>query len=195
MMKSRDLAYVLHSMLKPVLLAGTSRFDYDVQLLKRHMGQQTPSKKSKANVSEKEMKSRSENSMLFMKEKSTLGHTARADVMRPRALLAVSAKKMSEEGESQEARASLWKARLHIDQGQQATTALIDIWQSSKPGTVPKQIQPQLMKLFKVLGLSFKGDVFIMDSKKDSLTVILKLSKGKCFVARLLELALLPQQQ
>ena len=192
MMKSRDLAYVLHSMLKPVLLAGTSPFDYDIQMLKRHLGQQTPSKKPKTNVKAKETKLRSENSMQFMKEKSTLGHTTRADVMRPRALLAVSTKKLSEDGESQEARASLWKARLHIDQGQQAATALIDIWQSSMPGTVPKQSQPHLMKLLKVLGLSFKRDAYSMEPNKDSLAVMLKLSKGKCFVARLLERALLP---
>lgn len=192
MMTGRDLAYVLHSMLKPVLLAGTSPFDYDIQFLKRRQGQQTPSKKPKAKANAKEMKARSENSMQFMKEKNTLGHTTKADVMRPRALLAVSAKKLSEEGESHEARASLWKARLHIDQGQQAATALIHIWQTSPPGTMPKQIQPHLMKLFRVLGLTFKDDVYSMEPNKDSLAVILKLSKGKRFVARLLKSTLLP---
>ena len=191
-MKSRDVAYVLHSMLRPVLSKGSSPTDYDVQLLQRRSGQQTPAKKPKHAKIEKETKARSINSMQFMKEKSTLGHTTKTDVMRPRALLAVSAKKTTEEGESQEARASLWKARLYIDQGQEAATALRQIWQSSAPGSVPKQVQPHLLKLFKVLGLSFKDDVYSMDPTKDSLAVILKLSKGKTFVARLLEQALLP---
>jgi hypothetical protein len=192
MMTGRDLAYVLHSMLKPVLVAGTSPFDYDIQFLKRRQGQQTPSKKPKVKTNAKEMKARSENSMQFMKEKNTLGHTTKADVMRPRALLAVSAKKSLEEGESQEARAALWKARLHIDQGQQAATALIHIWQTCPPGTMPKQIQPHLMKLFRALGLSFKDDAYSMEPNKNSLAVILKLSKGKRFVARLLKSTLLP---
>lgn len=192
MMTSRDLAYVLHAMLKPVLLMGASPSDYDIQLLQRRAGQQTPGKKANHVHIEKELKARSEKTIQFMKEKNTLGHITKTDVMRPRALLSVSAKKMADDSESHESRASLWKARVYIDQGQQAATALRQIWQSSPPGTVPKQVQHHLMKLFKVLGLSFKDDVYTMEPDKDSLAVILKLSKGKIFIARLLDQALLP---
>jgi hypothetical protein len=105
---------------------------------------------------------------------------------------------------NREARASLWKARLYIDQGQEAATALRLVWQSAEPNTVPtRQVQPHLLKLFKVLGIqtikvpasedgATSGSVSYSMATEDSLTVILKLSKGKTFVARLLEHALLP---
>jgi hypothetical protein len=193
MMQSRDIAYVIHAMLKPVLLAGSSPHDYDIQFLQRRVGQPTPVKKAQQGIDalENEKKGRCEKTMLFMKEKHTLGHITKSDVMRPRALLSVSVKRLTED-DAQEARASLWKARLYIDQGQEAATTLRQLWQSSLPGTIPKQIQTQLMKLFRVLGITFKADMYSMDSEKDSLYIVLKLSKGKSFVARLLEHALLP---
>lgn len=178
-----------------MLLRGSSPTDYDIQFLQRRGGgnSKTPSKKPQAQKLAKEMNARSKKTMEWMKDQKALGTVTKTDVTRPRALLAVSSSiKKVEEDESQKDRASLWKARLYVDQGQGAATALMNIWQSAAPGTVPPQVQSHLKKLFKILGVVVKGDVYSMDETKESLKVILKLSKGKNFVARLFEHALLP---
>jgi len=180
-------------MLKPVLLAGSSPTDYHIQLLQRQSGAKTPSKKHPSQKMTQEMASRSKKTMEWMKDQKTLGAVTKTDVTRPRALLAVSSTIKKDQGdESQKERAALWKARLYVDQGQSAATALMQIWQAATPGTVPPQVQSHLKKLFKICGITVKDEVYGMDESKDSLQVILKLSKGKNFVARLLEHALLP---
>jgi hypothetical protein len=218
-MTNRDLGYVLHSMLRPVLNAGNSPSDYHMQFMQRRAGgngsnnNKTPNRKPGKHPKsmQKEMKSRAARTTEWSKDKSTLGRVTKTDASRPRALLSVSAKKLADDDDAdddaatnREARASLWKARLYIDQGQEAATALRLVWQSAEPNTVPtKRVQPHLLKLFKVLGIqtvkvppsedgATTGSVSYSMATEDSLAVILKLSKGKTFVARLLEHALLP---
>mmetsp|Transcript_30168 Transcript_30168/g.42745 ORF Transcript_30168/g.42745 Transcript_30168/m.42745 type:complete len:695 (+) Transcript_30168:96-2180(+) len=190
LMKSRDLAYILHSILKPILLTGSSPSDYDMRLLQRN-GNKAPTTPSKKTDVRQEMQSRQIKTMEWMRDKNTLGHVSKSDVTRPRALLATPAI-VSEEGVEQKQRASLWKARLYIDQGYQACDALLEIWASTPPGIVPPEVQPHLHKLFKVLGMSVKDGSYQVNPEKNALEVIVKASKGRTFLSRLLERALLP---
>jgi len=203
-MVGRDLAYVLHSMLKPVLLRGTSVWDYDLQLLQRRTSepQQNRQQQQKGNIrSDKHeektpdeiTRSRTKKTMEWMKKENILGHVPKTDVTRPRALLATPKLSSVSSNEDQAQRALLWKGRLYIDQGQVAATSLIELWRMAPPGTVPPEVQPHLLKLFKVLGIKVhKDSTYSMDTSKNNLACILKLSKGRTFVSRLLEVALLP---
>lgn len=201
-MPGRDLAYVLHSMLKPVLLRDVSEWDYDVQLLRRrtlgttqqpHQSEQNQSSKSEEKVPENVTESRAKKTMEWMKKENTLGHVTKTDVTRPRALLATPKLSSVSSNEDQAQRASLWKARLYVDQGQAAATSLMEVWRSAHPGTIPPEVQPHLLKLFKVLGLKTQKDgIYALDTTKNNLACILKLSKGRTFMSRLFENALLP---
>mmetsp|Transcript_21064 Transcript_21064/g.38253 ORF Transcript_21064/g.38253 Transcript_21064/m.38253 type:complete len:612 (-) Transcript_21064:31-1866(-) len=190
-MNSRDLAYVLHSMLKPVLIAGVSPDDYDILLWQRRSGATgTPSKKS-SNKLQKEMASREKKSKEWTAEHSTLGHMAKTNVARPRALIAVHAVDESTTAPNKE-RASLWKARIYVDQGYQAYNAVVQVWRSAPPGTVPRQIQPHMVKLLKCLGVKLESPPSTYRVDKDALSLLLKLPKGQVLLARILEQALLP---
>ena len=197
-MKPRDLAYVLHSMLKPILLEGVSSDDYDVMLWQRRSGRMqqsspntsttTPSKKF-----ELEMTSRSQRSKEWMAQHSTLGHMAKADATRPRALIAVHTSDEASDDASNKDRAALWKARLYIDQGYQAYRAVVQVWRAAPPGTVPLEIQPHLVKLLKCIGVKLETappSTYSVD--ETTLALVLKLSKGQTLLARILEQALLP---
>jgi len=203
-MSGRDLAYVLHSMLKPVLLRGFLAGDYDLQLLQRrtsepHQNHQQQ-QKGKISIDKNEEKtpdeiarSRAKKTMEWMKKENILGHVPKTDVTRPRALLATPKLSLVPSNEDQAQRTLLWKGRLYIDQGQVAATSLMELWRTAPPGTVPPEVQPHLLKLFKVLGMrAHKNSIYSMDVSKNNLTCILKLSKGRMFVSRLLEVALLP---
>lgn len=188
-MTPRDIAYVVHSILKPILLSGTSPSDYHMRYFAAAAEASTPTKNKQDLVNE--AASRLNKTKEWMKDKGTLGHVSKTDVSRPRALLATPTL-VSEEDVEQKQRASLWKARLHIDQGYQACSALVEIWQATPPGTVPPQVQHHLLKLFKCLGMAVDKDGVYSVVKEESLRVVLKMSKGRVFVARLLEQALLP---
>ena len=190
-MNARDLAYVLHSMLKPILIAGVSPDDYDILLWQRRSGAtRTPSKKSSKKL-EKEMASREKKSKEWTAEHSTLGHIAKSNVTRPRALIAVHAAEESTSAPNKE-RASLWKARMYVDQGYQAYNAVVQVWRSAPPGTVPRQIQPHMVKLLKCLGVKLETPPSTYAVDKDALSLLLKLPKGQILLARILEQALLP---
>lgn len=194
MMKARDVAFVLHAMLKPILIAGVSPDDYDMMLWQRRSGRikaaaagdGTPSKKF-----EKEMTSRSKRSKEWTAERSTLGHTAKSDSSRPRALIAVQAAEDTTSAPNKE-RASLWKARLYVDQGYQAYHAVVDVWRGAAPGTVPPQIQTHLVKLLKCLGVKLETPPSTYAVSESALSLLLKLPKGQTLLARILEQALLP---
>jgi hypothetical protein len=195
LMKARDISYVLHSMLKPVLIAGTSRNDYDIMLLQKRQGQQVSKDRKKTGYSmEKEMASRQEKSKEWHEKHGTLGHVAKADVSRPRALLATPTLKKKEQDESSKERAALWKARVYVDQCYQAYHSVVECWQAAPPGTVPKAVQPHLLKLLKCLGIkklaSSAGSYEV--ASHDALGYLLKLPKGQTLLARILEQALLP---
>lgn len=201
-MSGRDLSYVLHSMLKPVLLRDTTVWDYDAQLLQRRTlgtaqhskkGEQNHNTKSEEKTPEKLAESRVKKTMEWMKKENILGHVTKTDVTRPRALLATPKLSSVSSSEDQAQRASLWKARLYVDQGQVAATSLMEVWRSAQPGTIPAEVQPYLLKLFKVLGIkSQKDGIYTLDDTKNNLACILKLCKGRTFLSRIFENALLP---
>jgi len=98
---------------------------------------------------------RSQRSKEWMAEHSTLGHVAKADATRPRALIAVHTAEETSNAPNKE-RAALWKARLYVDQGYQAYHAVVQVWKAAPPGTVPPEIQPHLVKLLKCLGVKLE---------------------------------------
>jgi hypothetical protein len=191
LMKSRDLAYVIHSMLKPVLMMGTSTSDYHMRLLQRQAGPATAATPNKKDKLESIMSSRAKKAAEWKETQKTLGSTTKADITRPRALIATPTL-VSDEDLEQGSRASLWKARLHIDQGYQAMSTLVEVWQQHAPGSaMPAEVQTHLLKLLKCLGMSAKDGVYSIQPDK-ALTSILKMTKGQIFLARVLEQALLP---
>jgi hypothetical protein len=192
LMKARDLAYVLHSMLKPILIAGASPDDYDILLWQRRSGRmQSPNPLAPSKKLETEMTSRSQRSKEWMAEHSTLGHVAKADASRPRALIAVHTATETSSAPNKE-RAILWKARLYVDQGYQAYHTVVQVWKAAPPGTVPREIQPHLVKLLKCLGLKLEAPPSTYSVDETALSLLLKLPKGQTLLARILEQALLP---
>jgi len=190
LMTSRDLAYVIHAMLKPVLMMGTSTSDYHMKLLQRQAGptKATPNKKEKLdNI----MSARAKKTAEWKDTKKILGSNSRSDITRPRALIATPTL-VSDEDFEQKSRASLWKARLFIDQGYYAMNTLVEVWQQHAPGSaMPTEVHTHLLKLLKCLGMSVKEGVYSIEPEK-ALKPILKMTKGQIFIARLLEQALLP---
>ena len=216
-MKSRDITYIVHSMLKPVLVAGFSDKDYDIQWLYRQSGgrpagpQPRPKKGKKGedpnvDIIQKEMESRAKKSKEWAAKQAVLGAVAKANVTRPRALIASPVMSQenqdnSESASEQKQRARLWKARIYCDQAYQAYLTVVDIWAQAAPGTVPPQVHAPLIKLMKCLGTvpvstseestsAEGGGEFRVDATV--LELFLKLSKGRTLFARIVEQALLP---
>jgi len=203
LMKSRDVTYVLHSMLKPILSQGISPDDYHIQLLSRHqqavaaIGNNKSSSSSEQKYKEgKQIETPQDKSKKWMQERSTLGHVARTDVTRPRALIAASLS-VEQQDENQQKRATLWKSRLVTDQAHHAFSNIVDIWKASPPGKVPhSQLQPHMVRLFKYLGVikevtdGRNSASYRIDEK--ALPLLTKLPKGRTLVSRVLEQAVLP---
>lgn len=190
-MSSRDIAYVIHAILKPVLAAGISEYDYHMQFLRRSGARANPNNSKLTKNMEKEMVSRTAKTKEWSSEKSVLGHVAKTNVTRPRALIATPQAASSEQQDlEQKQRASLWKARVYCDQAYQSYQMIVDIWRAAPPGGVPPQLQSHLVKLMKCMGIThvdkeYKADV-------EALKLLAKLSKGRTLIARILEQALLP---
>ena len=190
-MSSRDIAYVVHGILKPVLAAGISEDDYHIQFLRRAGARANPNNPKKMKDMDKEMDSRAQKAKEWSSEKSTLGHVAKTNVARPRALIATPQAKTSEQQDSeQKQRASLWKARIYCDQAYQSYQIIVDIWRAAPAGTVPPQLQSHLIKLMKCMGITHVDKEYKVDI--EALKLLAKLGKGKTLIARTLEQALLP---
>ena len=192
-MTVRDISYVVHAILRPVLALGTSPFDYD-QVYWRRRGQGLrPGPKANNNKLEMEMKSRSAKAKEWSDSHSTLGKSAKGNVARPRALIA---QPVTTEGTGEEKqRQTLWKARIYCDQAYQAYMKVVEVWERSPGTAIPANLQPHLVKLLRCLGITVKDDahkkpVYSVDPA--ALTLLLKLAKGRVLLARLLEQALLP---
>jgi hypothetical protein len=189
-MTARDIAYVVHSILKPVLAEGVSENDYYIQFLTRVGGPQAnPSNPKQPKDLSAEMLSRANKTKEWSSEKGTLGHVAKTNVARPRALIATP-QVASEQDTEQKQRASLWKARVYCDQAYQSYQSVVEIWRSAPPGGVPPQVQLHLAKLMKCMGITLAEKEYQVD--KESLKLILKLSKGRSLTSRVLNQALLP---
>lgn len=190
-MSARDIAYVVHGILRPVLAEGISEDDYFIQFLRRLGGQANPSNPQKQADANKEMVSRANKSKEWSSEKGVLGHVAKSNVARPRALIATpTAAASSEQDSDQKQRATLWKARIYCDQAYQSYQNVVDIWRSAPPGGVPPQVQKHLVKLMKCMGTTLVDKDYKVE--QDSLALLVKLSKGRTLISRVLEQALLP---
>lgn len=168
-MSARDICYVVHSILKPVL--GSTEATYHLQYWMKHhpvkppSSQKTPHKDFNA-----ELEKRHEKARLWSADKKVLGSTVKSNVNRPRALIAVS---MPEANTESSARANLWKSRIYVDQGYAIFTTF--------------QNQPsQIVKLCKIFGM----DNQTVD--QSVMALVLKLSKGKVLLARILENHMFP---
>jgi hypothetical protein len=104
----------------------------------------------------------------------------------------------------QRERANLWKSRIYCDQGYQAYLALSEAWLESRIAGVGggvdtisaagNSIQLHLKKLLKCFGISPPStmeDDYVV-SEPTAMELMIKLSKGKTLVARVIEQALLP---
>jgi len=190
-MSSRDIAYVVHGILKPILAAGISEDDYHMQFLRRSGARANPNNPKDAKDMNKEMVSRNQKSKEWSSGKGVLGHVAKTNVARPRALIATPQAASSEQQDSeQKQRASLWKARIYCDQAYQSYDIIVDIWRAAPAGTVPSQLQSHLVKLMKCMGITHVDKEYKVDIQP--LKLLFKLSKGKTLIARTLEQALLP---
>jgi len=222
-MKPRDISYVVHSILKPLLLAGASSVDsYDIQFHMRLSGPQPgsagtggggrggrggKSKKDGGGIVD-EMQSRSVKSKEWSSEHHALGHVAKTNVARPRALIAQPVE-IAATNLEQKQRASLWKARIYCDQAYQAFFQVMGGWKSGGASSRnAATVQAQYAKLFKCLGINKRNADPACDDtqqgpdaepqqqkfevEKASLGLLLKLEKGRILLSRILEQALLP---
>jgi hypothetical protein len=196
-MKARDITFVVHGMLKPILAEPPSVDSYELQYWMRRagLGPAGPTKKKMKELTklETEMESRKKKADKWSKDHGTLGTVSKSNVARPRALIAVSAS-MAEQGDQgeQRQRAALWKSRIYCDQAYQAFAAVVSVWRSAPPGQVPTAaVQAPLIKLFKCLGMSRSAEQKYKADPKP-LKLLTKLPKGKVLLARVLEQALLP---
>lgn len=194
-MTSRDIAYVVHAILKPLLAAGTSENDYYIQYIKRRMGgpKADPVNPKRMKEATHDVESRTTKSKEWASEKSVLGHVTKSNVARPRALIATPQPTVDPNKEQRQ-RANLWKARVYCDQAYQAYQSVIDIWtaSSSNGKGIPPQVQMHLVKLKKCMGIVLDKDKKEYVVSDEALKLIAKLEKGRTLIARVLEQALLP---
>ncbi|KAL3906789.1 MAG: hypothetical protein SGILL_009132 [Bacillariaceae sp.] len=195
-MSGRDIAYVVHSILKPVLAEIVTEDDYFIQYLKRRMGGPggNPATPKKPRDMSSEMASRETKSKEWASEKATLGHVTKSNVARPRALIATpQAAPTEQDNEHQKQRANLWKARVYCDQAYQAYQKVIDIWRAANPGGgIPPQVQIHLVKLMKCMGIVLNNETKVYTADSEALKLLAKLGKGRTLISRVLEQALLP---
>ena len=232
-MSSRDISYVVHSMMKPLLLAGVAPTDYDVQYYLRLRGaasgapvggdgNEDGSNTTKDAVWVQQIHSRSLKSKEWSTTHAVLGHVAKSNVARPRALISTGTATTGrgadddnnndddaeKEAGDQRQRASLWRARIYCDQAYQAYFAVLANWRDPSSAS-SHVVQAQYRKLFKCLGVSPAttaastlegGGTAATDNKENRyqvvdptpLQLLLKLEKGRVLVARILEQAVLP---
>ena len=223
-MKARDITYVVHGMLRPILAAEQSgaMSTYHLQFWTRHHPVKPPpsssSNKSGSQLTRQqqqqvdyvaqEVASRAKKAQEWSESNKTLGRTAKTNVARPRALIAVTNQALNagaddaspdSSASKKHQRAALWKSRIYCDQAYQALQAVIDAWKSQGSASA----QPHLIKLFKCLGVAVvtvqkdddQGHTVVQNQytvDPEALRLLLKLPKGQVLLARVLEQALLP---
>jgi hypothetical protein len=148
-MTARDISYVVHSMLKPILVAETAgaMSTYHIAYWMRHHPVKPPQPPRRphtekavttSDILSVETDARRQKAKEWSTERKVLGPTAKANVARPRALLSlskamdVSDAVVTDENDStnrQQQRAALWKSRIYCDQAYQSLSAVIEAWQ------------------------------------------------------------------
>jgi len=188
-MKSRDLGFVIHAILKPVLLLQqevSSIQEYDIQywnIQRRKQLQKQQKGQSNEEAKLEEYESRTLRTEEWSQEKATLGYIAKTNITRPRALIKTSSSMNENDGgkEAKEGRTELWKARIYCDQANQAWIQVLSFCREQGPSVQQLQQQPFFMMWMKCLGLS-------SPSTLDS-TAFLRLCylrKGRNLVAQIL---------
>lgn len=194
-MSGRDIAYVVHAILKPVLAAGISENDYYIQYIKRRVGVRhaDPVNPKRTKEATHDVASRTTKSKEWASEKSVLGHVTKSNVARPRALIATPQPSADQDNKEQRQRANLWKARVYCDQAYQAYQKVIDIWRAAPANAgIPPQVQLHLVKLKKCMGIILDKEKKLYTISDEALKLIAKLEKGRTLICRVLEQALLP---
>ena len=193
-MSARDIAYVVHAILRPVLAAGMSENDYYLQYVKRRVDPQAnPINPKFVKDINREMTSRQSKSKEWATDKSVLGHVTKSNVARPRALIATPQPSADQDNMEQKQRANLWKSRVYCDQAYQSYQNVIDIWRAAPPGGgIPPQVQLHLVKLMKCMGIVLDNEKKVYTVSGDALKLVVKLEKGRTLICRVLEQALLP---
>ena len=231
-MSARDIGYVVHGILRHMAAAGASTVqDYDVQYWVRRNGSTaaeqavvvTASRPRQNNTNNNDNNNnntgrRHEQAKAWSNEHATLGHVVKSNVSRPRALIAQpvvasSTTTTTTAGEHKQ-RATLWKARIYVDQAYQAfDQVVVHLKMAAPPGELWwPPVQTHLLKLLKCMGMIHKKVVAATNSSSSSsgqqqqqqqlqeysvadpqaMKLLLKLSKGKVLMSRVLEQALLP---
>jgi hypothetical protein len=175
-MTPRDLCFVVHAILKPILTQNARETcTYHLEYWMRHHPAAPPVMDlPKGSGNEQELASRSAKATEWSKENKVLGTTSKSAVTRPRALIAVVVSTDEEETENERSkqnqhRAALWKARVRCDQGYACFTQL----QSSAAARI------KLLKCFGVQNGNLDVSIF---------QGVLKLAKGRTLLARTLEM-------
>lgn len=202
-------------------MAGIQENSYDFQFYLRRSGAATavgagnksnnkPRYMTKEEKVVKEIESRENKAKKWSSQNATLGHVAKTNVLRPRALLAQPVEAAAPTNLEQKQRASLWKARIYCDQAYQAFFQVLDGWRSG--GAVAgASVQTHYAKLFKCLGISAINKIDAAEGERAAppdadhqnsaqqfkvqpapLSLLLKLEKGRILLARIFEQALLP---
>jgi hypothetical protein len=203
-MSARDIAYIVHALMRAILNTPINMdTDYHVQFILRRSGMLPPPTLTPKRDILQELASRHKKAHEWSTKQHTLGHVAKTNALRPRALIAPFAAANADDGDedvenntdassSNKQRASLWKARIYCDQAYQAYAALVATWkmhraEASSSGGPPPMIHTHLQKLLKCFGMKSPTEVDI-----HVLALLLKLRKGRVLVARVLEQALIP---
>ena len=216
-MTARDICYVVHSLMRPLLTAETAGLvsNYHVQYWTRHYPNPPPpppAEKTMKQHSTKdwlahEFESRAKKAHAWSESNQTLGTPSKTNVTRPRALVSVTHGTFhtttTTDRDPSKQRAALWKARIYCDQAYQALQDVTDRWKLHGRAAA----QTPLLKLFKCLGIGWQLMGAAADNTTDNaaaevhqqysvdptaLQLLLQLAKGKVLLARVLEQALLP---
>jgi hypothetical protein len=157
-MTARDISFVVHAMLKPILLAENNNEMslYHLQYWTRHHPVKPPMPKQSSNSTnnnsdavvvddessstsllKQELLSRQKKAQAWKDEKRVLGLTAKTNFARPRALISVQSQHEDDadadnihtsQDEKKQQRAAVWKARIYVDQGYQALAQVVELW-------------------------------------------------------------------
>jgi hypothetical protein len=213
-MAPRDILYVVHAMLRPLLPLVENPYDNDYyfQIFTERQGMSPAEKPAwkdeKEQMVGKELHFRQvvvERAKDWKEDKQTLGHIVKSDIKRPRALLAVPV--LSKMGLIDEAitsneecsqRAQLWRSRVLVDKGYQAHLELVEAHRLLTTNVTPEQgqelirdIQSNVVLLQSYFGLTMaNGKEPVVDVP--TLRACLNLSKGQELVARCMEERSLP---
>jgi hypothetical protein len=161
-MTARDICYVVHSLMRPLLTAETAGLvsNYHLQYWTRHYPNPPPAEKKAKEPTKDwiahELASRAKKAHEWSESNKTLGTPSKTNVTRPRALVSVTHRALNtattDRGDPSKQRAALWKARIYCDQAYQAFQAVTDSWKLHGRAAA----QTPLMKLFKCLGIGWQ---------------------------------------